>query len=403
MVNELLLNVNSLSFDAVPTADPVAAESLRWLIRDVLPRWVDTGVDRVRGGFVERIALDGRPVDAPRRTRVVARQVYVFATAARFGWHPEADALAERGVAFLLERSLLGDGRFAAAVQPDGSGIDARFDLYEQAFALFALASARQGRPDREALRDPALALLQVLRDRWGHAEAGFEESAPPSAPLRANPHMHLFEAALAWEAVSSGAASGPWAALADELAELGLRRLIDPASGALLELFDRDWRADGRLVEPGHQFEWAWLLMRWAALRGRPDALAAARRLLEIGERHGVDPTRGVAVNAIDAADFGVTDPAAKLWPQTERIKAWHLAQRLAPDAAAAEVARGRWIDAVAGLARFRIDTPSGLWHEQMNAAGGFDRQDCRASSLYHIVCAIEALQDGSVAKAAA
>ncbi len=373
----------------------------------VLPRWAVAGVDRQRGGFIERIDLEGRPVEAPRRTRVVARQVYVFAVAARFGWHPDADALVEHGLAFLNRRSLLDAGHFAASVHPDGRPVDARFDLYEQAFALFAWAAARRGRPEREALRTRATALLRVLREGWGHAEAGFEESAPPSLPLRSNPHMHLLEAALAWEALSSGSDREPWAALADELAELGLRRLIDPRSGALLELFDSDWQpaagAAGRLVEPGHQFEWAWLLMRWAVLRGRADALQRARRLLEIGETHGVDARRGVAFNAIDAADFAPTDRAAKLWPQTERIKAWQLAGRLASDPATVRRAGDRLGDAIAGLERFRIDAPAGLWHEQMSAAGGFDLQDCRASSLYHIVCAIEALHDGVGAGAGA
>ena len=408
MVNDRLPNVTSFApfdadADAIANADADDASAGRrdhgarlrdWLVDAVLPRWADTGVDRVRGGFVERIALDGRPVEAPRRTRVVARQVYVFATAARFGWHAAADSLVERGLAFLTERSLLGDGRFAGSVTPDGQVVDARFDLYEQAFVLFAWAAALRDRPDRGALRGRALALLQVLRDGWGHAEAGFEESAPPTAPLRANPHMHLLEAALAWEALSRGADRDPWAALADELAKLGMRHLIDPHSGALLELFDRAWRADGRLVEPGHQFEWAWLLMRWAALRGRDDAHVAARRLLEVGERHGVDRGRGVAINALDAAGFAATDPAAKLWPQTERVKAWQLALRLAPDPVAARHAGARLAEAVAGLERFRIASPSGLWHEQLNADGSFALQDCRASSLYHIVCAVETLQ---------
>ena len=44
---------------------------------------------------------------------------------------------------------------------------------------------------------------------------------------------------------------------------------------------FDADWRPlaglTGRLVEPGHQFEWAWLLERWSRLRGRADATTCA------------------------------------------------------------------------------------------------------------------------------
>ncbi len=48
-------------------------------------------------------------------------------------------------------------------------------------------------------------------------------------------------------------------------------------------------------------------LLERWGRLRGREDAIAAARRLYEAGRR-GIDPARGVAMNELwdDFADPG-------------------------------------------------------------------------------------------------
>ena len=40
-------------------------------------------------------------------------------------------------------------------------------------------------------------------------------------------------------------------------------------------------------------------------------------------------------------------------------------------------------------------LPSPPGLWREQMNADGSFAPQDCRASSLYHIVCAIDTISN--------
>ncbi len=82
---------------------------------------------------------------------------------------------------------------------------------------------------------------------------------------------MHMLEAALAWDE----AAPDPlWRDLADEIAELCLSRFLHSETGALLELFDGDWNplseGDQAAVEPGHQFEWAWLLARWGRLAGR-------------------------------------------------------------------------------------------------------------------------------------
>ncbi|MDP9044554.1 MAG: AGE family epimerase/isomerase [Pseudomonadota bacterium] len=381
--------------DGFPTPERIGTELQDWLVHQALPRWIETGIDRERGGFFERLDRSGRAVEAPRRTRVVARQIYVFATAARRGWHEEADRWVEHGLRFLCERLRLADGTFARSIAVDRRGGDSSFDLYEQAFALFALASACRGRPDRAALRGMAEELLATLRENFAHPHAGFEEARPRTLPLRANPHMHLLEAALAWVEISHGDDRTVWVELADELVALCLDRFVAPKNGALRENFDGDWRPlsgpAGQLVEPGHQFEWAWLLGRWAeSARGQAPACAAARRLRELGEAHGVDGSRGVAVNALDTA-LATTDAAAKLWPQTERVRAWVQAWSQADTPSDAALARGRLVEAARGLARYLLPAPAGLWEEQMGPDGRFDGQESRASSLYHIVAAIE------------
>lgn len=387
---------------AAQTADMTALRSSRrrlvaWLVEDALPLWREAGVDRRQGGFFERLDAASRPLEAPRRTRVVARQTYVFATALRHGWVDDAATLVDHGLAFLIDRLRLGDGTFASAVRIEGGDALGSFDLYEQAFALFALAAAYEVRPERSDLPLIAARLLARLRQGWRHAESGFEESAPPSQPLKANPHMHLFEAALAWSELGRAEAQAIWRALADELATLCLTRLIDPATGAVREYFDRSWKPmegpTGRVVEPGHQFEWAWLLVRWGQARGRADALAAARRLAVIGEEQGVDHGRGVALNEL-RDDFHVVDPAAKLWPQTERIKAWCALRGIAASEGEVDVAERNIDRAVDGLLQYIDAAPRGLWRESLAADGSFSMEPTRASSLYHIVCAIDTLQ---------
>jgi len=132
------------------------------------------------------------------------------------------------------------------------------------------LATAALGREDL------AVAVRSGL-EAFRHPAGGFREAG--DRPFQANAQMHLFEAALAWEAAGG---DGGWTILADELAELAMGRFIDPATGALSEFFDADWRrlsGEAGLIEPGHQFEWAWLLDGWGRARGRADAQAAARR----------------------------------------------------------------------------------------------------------------------------
>ena len=83
---------------------------------------------------------------------------------------------------------------------------------------------------------------------------------------------MHLLEGALAWMAIDDDPG---WRRMADDLAQLCLEKFIDPATGALREFFATDWSPapgiDGQTVEPGHHYEWAFLLDALGS--DRPDA----------------------------------------------------------------------------------------------------------------------------------
>jgi mannose-6-phosphate isomerase len=207
---------------------------------------------------------------------------------------------------------------------------------------------------------------------------------------------MHLLEAALAW----FGATLAPsWKALAREIAALALTAFIDPRGGCLREAFATDWRpapgTEGRIVEPGHQFEWAWLLLRWGRVSGWPEVETAARRLIAIGEDAGSDPRRGVTINAL-LDDLSIHDAGARLWPQTERIKAGAALATAAGDPAGWEIA-AKGAEALLGF----LDTPvRGLWRDRMKADGSFVDEPAPASSFYHIVCAVAEL-DRAVEKA--
>jgi mannose-6-phosphate isomerase len=368
------------------------AHLAHWLFEDALPLWWDVGADREVGGFHDLIGLDGAPVLSDRRARVQARQTYVYAQAGRLGWRGPWRAAMNHGLDFFVARFRRPDGLFRSKVSQNGAPADETAFLYDQAFALFAMAMVRQASPDRTDLPAAARALLAGIETAFHHDGRSFRE-ASADRPFQSNPHMHLFEASLAWSEADSDSV---WPALADRLAELCLTRFIDAQSGALREFFDADWRPaaglDGRIIEPGHQFEWAWLLQRWGLLRNRPDACAAARRLYEIGSTFGVDAGRGVAVNAL-LDDFSPHDRAARLWPQTERIKAAVILAAHEGDAAHRQAYLDAAVAGVDGLLTY-FDTPiAGLWRDKLGVDGVFVQEAAPASSFYHIVCAIAEL----------
>lgn len=380
--------------NALKQLNSSSSELREWLFTQALPVWWQIGGDKRQGGFVEQVTLQGDIVDVPRRTRLVGRQIYVYAVAAELGWEGPTHAIVNHGLDFLLNRCLSPAGTFHSSVTPDGSPVNSRFDLYDQAFALFSLAAAARVHTQPEILRELARRVLVAVNSAWKHPIAGYEESVPRTLPLKSNPHMHLLEAALAWIETDGAAADGEWHRVADDIAELCLKRFLHPINGSLREYFDGNWLAmpddSGRIIEPGHQFEWAWLLKRWGDLRGRSDSHDASRVLVHQAERHGVDKQRGVAVNEL-WDDFSIKDANARLWPQTERIKAWLAVSTLARSTSERAEALAMASEATRGLMKYFVEPYNGLWRETMQKDSSFESAPVRASSLYHIVCAYE------------
>jgi mannose-6-phosphate isomerase len=386
------------------TLDAQRTELVRWLLDDALPVWEAHGVDRERGGFFESLAFDPvtgnfGPLGEIRRGRVVARQMYSFGVGHELGWQRRHPNAVEHGCDFLYSRLLRDTGIFHTALRADSNQIVAPFSLYEHAFYLFALARAKASMEGVFPIETTAVRCLQQLREGFAGAYGGFEESSPPTLPLKSNPHMHMLEAALAWITVSAPSQQAAWVALAEEIVALCLTRFIDPSTGALREYFDEQWRpmpdASGRIVEPGHQFEWGWLLFCWGSLdhcsaEQRQACYAAARKLIQIGEQRGVDAARGVAFNEL-WDDLTPKDLAAKIWPQTERVKAWCCMLQHAENPAEADIAVLNLSAGIQGLTRYLTLKPAGLWRETLSPDGVFTSEACKASSFYHIVCAIE------------
>lgn len=366
-----------------------AARAKAWMFNIAAPRWIIGGFDA--DGFVERIALDGSAMDLPRRGIVQFRQIYAACELGRLGWDGPWAEHAEKALAVAAERLRNADGAWRFSYGAAGTPGDARIDLYTQAFALFGMANAYGMLGQPAVLKARALELVAWLRAHRPHPEAGFEETAPRSLPLKSNPHMHLFEAALAWMEADD---APEWRMLATEIAELCARRFLHPQIGALREYFDGGWAPvdgpQGRITEPGHQFEWAWLMWRWADLCGGDPApwRARAERLVAHGETFGICATRGAPIAEVDL-DGSPLETYARLWPSTERLKA-AVAQSKVADG---EAVQGRATASVKALFAF-FETPTpGLWRDRWLDDGSFVQEGAPASSFYHIVCGFSEL----------
>jgi mannose-6-phosphate isomerase len=350
-----------------------------WLHDACFPLWAERGV--TEGGYCEALDWQHDPLASDTaRVRVQARQTYLFAVAKQLGWAPtRADELIGFGLE-TLETSCRTDlGLFARKIDlRTGRPVSQTADLYDTAFAILALAAAHGAGHQTDGLLAQTLAALDT---HMTASLGGYMETLPAGEFRLQNPHMHLFEACLEAYAVTG---ESTHLDRAKRLYELCLSRFIDKETGTLGECFVRDdWSTPdgdaGAIVEPGHHFEWVWLLERYGRLSGTAMP-REAKELYAFGFQT-LDQT-GKAIQSVTRQGIP-HDGSARTWPQTEALKA-HLTMMRAGD----DQAAGRAVQSFDVLMETYL-TDEGGWKDHFAADGTLRAKNVPASTGYHIVVA--------------
>lgn len=357
-----------------------------WLRDAALPLWASEGFDSEHGGFFDLLDFDGEPVrDVRKRMRVQARQLYSYSHAALLGWNGGADEPARHGFDFIVDHYWHADGGFIFSANEDGSPLDTSRESYEQAFALLGFAWYYRAFGDDRVLPwvDKTLAFIDSLADP---VHGGFQESIPAKLPRRQNPHMHLLEAMLAlYEAFKDER----YLQRATGIVELAADRFMYGDPLALGEYFTADWSAaegsEGTMFEPGHHFEWTWLLNQYATSAGRTDAQPLAQQLFLTAESQGVEPATGLAYDEC-CRDNGVIRASKRLWLQTEALKAHVAIHNIDPTA----VVPGRADQLVDAMFEYYLHENGG-WQDQLDGDNVGTGTTAPASTLYHLFVAFD------------
>jgi mannose/cellobiose epimerase-like protein (N-acyl-D-glucosamine 2-epimerase family) len=376
--------------DAGASGDALVGRIDTYLRGGLLPLWAARGFDRARGGCHERLRADHEPADlGHRRLTVCARQLFVFSRAAELDLLDHARRLAEEIFRYLVEHFYDEDhGGWIFKVELAGLPLDRSKDLYAHDFVVLALAHYAAISQDQRALEMLEHA-RQVIAERfllpagWYAASASHDWSVRDGALVQ-NPHMHLLEACLAAGRITG---ESSYRDTARTLVGLLRSRLRDSATGTISEFRNERGEPDagrGHIVEPGHHFEWCWLLHQ-AANEFEPDQCREdAGRLFEWALAHGVDHRHGGVFDQVGSDGLVIAD-TKRIWPLTEYIKA--RAARFADSREAAE--RDAMMVAVTLLFEAYL-LPDGGWRERLRRDLTCYDDELPATTCYHILVAL-------------
>ena len=356
-----------------------------------LPFMIEHGWDWARGGVIERLMPDGADDGVPfRRVMVHARQLYVFSAWAAVTGDLNLRDHADRIYTYMTERFWdHQEGGWIEKVDLDGAAAGFDKDLYGHAFALFGLGSYRHGlaRGEAEIWVERS---SEVLERRFARADGAFSDRMTRNfedlAPDRRsqNPHMHLLEAALCLTAAGSRRHGD----LARRLLGLFSRRFHDAENAVVLEHLNPDFRPhveDGHRVEPGHHFEWAWLL-DWARRTfDEPACRDGAGLILERGLSLGWDQEQGGVYDEVDRRGGEVLLSTKRIWPLLELVKAL---------AAFPEVSDRITVTRALNLLLERYLREDGQWTERFNVDWSPADRAMPSSTAYHLSMALAELE---------
>ncbi len=337
------------------------------------PRAIDP-----QGGFFHYFLDDGRVYDAGHR-HLVSSTRFVFNYAMAFREFGDAEYLeaVKHGLDYLRQAHRNpASGGYAWTLR-DGRVEDATHHCYGVAFVLLAYSCGlKAGVAEARGWMDETWDLLE--RRFWEPAHGLYKDEADAdwnfSGYRGQNANMHMCEAMLAaFEASGERRYLDRALLLADNMT----RRQAAKAAGLVWEHYDRDWNVDWEYhlddpkhlfrpwgFQPGHQTEWAKLLM---ILDRHVDAdwlLPTARHLFDTAVARSWDAERGGLYYGF-APDGQICDDDKYFWVQAESLAAAALLAQCTGDAGYWD-----WYDRLWAYSwKHMVDHAHGAWYRILDA----------------------------------
>lgn len=352
------------------------------LRRDILPFWMRHAPDEQYGGFVGAIENDLTVrATAPKGAVLNARILWTFSRAYRVYREQPLLWMAERANDYLLRHFWDPDyGGVYWTVDYRGAPADTTKKIYAQAFSLYAFAEYARSAEDDDALHR-ALELFRLIESKAGERVHGgyvesFSRDWSPAQDQRLsevdmdekksmNTNLHVLEA---YTGLASTAADAPVKERLEELLEVFLTRVLDPAMRHFRMFFDEAWTPRSDHISFGHDIEGSWLLCEAAdavgsrVLRRRAEDAAIAMARAVLAEARNSDGSL-----SYEADSGGIIDDSRDWWPQAEGVVGFLNAFELTDEESFLQASLDCWdfID------RTMIDKTHGEWYWKVTREG--------------------------------
>lgn len=295
------------------------------LTDNILPFWLEHGLDRVNGGVYTCVDRSGKLMDTTKSVWFQGRCAYVYAMAYNnIERRPEYLEMSRSCLDFIERHCFDSDGRMYFEVTADGRPLRKRRYVFSECFATIAMSEYAIATGDRKW----AERSLQLFKDtlRFIDTPGILEPKYLPTQPGRGHSiTMILINTA----ACVRRAIADP---VLDEQIERSIQELklfMHPEFEALLETVGPDGELidtlAGRVINPGHCIETSWFLLEEAKHRGGDrDLTDMALRIFNWSWKWGWDDEYGGIINFRDCKGFPAQDYSQDMkfwWPQTEGI----------------------------------------------------------------------------------
>ena len=295
------------------------------LLGNILPFWLEHGLDKVNGGIYTCLTRTGELMDSTKSVWFQGR----FAFTCCFAYnHVEKrqeylDA-AKLTLDFIEQHCFDTDGRMYFEVAADGTPLRKRRYIFSESFAAIAMAEYSKATGDH-TYAEKALALFKDMRRFL---------ATPGLLPPKYEPTVQTQGHSITMIMINVASC------IRKVIADAELDRQIDESLHALKTCFIHpEFKAlletvgpngefvdtlNGRVINPGHYIETAWFLFDVATERGDKELTRLALTVLDWSWEWGWDKEYGGIINFRDCKNFPPQDYSQDMkfwWPQTEAI----------------------------------------------------------------------------------